>query len=201
MARCPSCDYPLSDDRASVGARCPNCRDPLYESTRPPRAVHPGEAACVAHPANEAGGTCARCGNYLCEVCRTRWRDQLICTACIDRALESKEAAPDQKRGQRRQAILGVVLGGTAWVVAGLGILLAAVGVVVPGRAGLLLRVIATLVLLAVALLALFGVGQAATALRTRGDHMILATIGLVVSGLYVGLLLGLFAVGIYTTP
>src|SRR5262249_47773367 len=136
----------------------------------------------------------ARCGNYLCEVCRTRWREQLVCTACIDRALESKEAAPEQARGHRRQAILGLVLGGAAWVLGVLSFFLMMVGMAVLGRGGLLLVGLATLGLLAAALPALLGVGQAATALRTRGDHMILATSGLIVSGLYVGLLLGLFS-------
>jgi hypothetical protein len=197
MARCPSCDYPLSDNRESVGARCPNCRDPLYEPTRPPRAVPPGEAACVVHPANEAGGTCARCGNYLCEVCRTRWREQLICTACIDRALEAKEAAPEQTRGHRRQAILGLVLGASAWVLGGLGFLL---GVLIAKVSQQVLVVMGLTVLfvLLCSVPALLGVGQAAAALRTRGDHMILATIGLVVGGLYVGLLLGAVAFNLW---
>ena len=31
MARCPSCEYPLPDDRERLGARCLGCRDPLYE--------------------------------------------------------------------------------------------------------------------------------------------------------------------------
>ena len=41
---------------------------------------------------------------------------------------------------------------------------------------------------------ALFGMGQAAAVLRARGGHMILATIGLVVGGLFVGLFIGLWA-------
>ena len=48
------------------------------------------------------------------------------------------------------------------------------------------------------AVAALFGIGQAAAVLRARGSHMILATIGLVIGGLYVGLFIGLFAVSIY---
>ena len=44
----------------------------------------------------------------------------------------------------------------------------------------------------------LFGIGQAVAVLRVRGNHMILATIGLVIGGLYVGLFIGLFAVSIY---
>ena len=39
MALCPSCEYPISDDRERVGARCPSCRDPLYEP--------PGRFGCL----------------------------------------------------------------------------------------------------------------------------------------------------------
>ena len=52
--------------------------------------------------------------------------------------------------------------------------------------------------LLGAGAVALFGIGQAAAVLRARGSHMILATIGLVVGGLYIGLFIGLFAVAIY---
>ena len=92
MARCPSCDYPLPEDRERMGSRCPSCKDPLYEPQgRIGRPVRMGEAACTVHPANESLGPCSRCGNFLCEVCRTRWRDQVLCAACVDRALESRD--------------------------------------------------------------------------------------------------------------
>jgi hypothetical protein len=41
-------------------------------------------------------------------------------------------------------------------------------------------------------------VGQATAALRTRGSHMILATIGLVISGLFVGVMIGLMGFGMW---
>src|SRR5690348_14640211 len=97
MARCPSCVYPLPEDRERLGARCPNCRDPLYEPPgRVGRTAREGEGACAAHEGREAVGTCARCGNYFCEVCRTPWRGQVLCAACVERSLESGEAAPEQ---------------------------------------------------------------------------------------------------------
>src|SRR6516225_5045554 len=104
MARCPSCEYPLPENRERVGARCPSCRDPLYE---PP-------------------GPCGRCGNYLCEVCRTRWRDQVLCPACVERALSSDEATPEQAKAAFRQALVALLLGSGSWVFA----LLAFVGFV-----------------------------------------------------------------------
>jgi hypothetical protein len=194
MARCPSCDYPLPEDRERLGARCPNCRDPLYE---PPgrfgRPVREGETACTIHPGNEALGTCGRCGNYICEVCRSKWRGQLLCPACVNRALEANEAAPEQVRTHFRQAILALVFGGGAWVVTVLAFVV--VGLLAGGGtsqefvgAALMMMFL----LLCATLIALFGVGQAAAALRTRGNHMILATIGLILSGLNVGGMIGL---------
>ena len=44
---------------------------------------------------------------------------------------------------------------------------------------------------------AAIGVGQAVAAIRARGDHMILATIGLALSGLNVGVFIGLFSFSI----
>jgi hypothetical protein len=196
MPRCPSCDYPLPPDRERLGARCPNCRDPLYEPPgrygRPARA---GEGACAAHPGVEVVGTCARCGNYLCEVCRTRWRDGVLCAACVDRALGSGEAAPEQKRAQLRQVLLSLGLGVAAWAFSFGAFLLA---VVASGQKSIGLLVLVLLVFLADMVLAALGLGQAAAALRARGNAMILATVGLVLNGLYLGALLGLFTFSIW---
>jgi hypothetical protein len=198
MPRCPTCDYPLPRERERLGARCPHCHDPLFEAVRRPgRPAQAGEGACPAHPGVAVAGTCARCGNYLCEVCRTRWRDQIVCAACVSRALELREAAPEQVRAHRRQALVGFGLGLTAWVL-GVGSLLL-IGILGPqdpdDKSGM--RLAGLLALLALALAALtaaLGLGQAATALRTRGSYMILATIGLLASGLFLGAFLGLFS-------
>jgi hypothetical protein len=195
MPRCPYCDYPLPDDRERVGARCPRCHDPLYETPeRIGRPAREGEGQCAAHPGIETVGTCARCGNYLCEVCRTRWRGQILCAECVNRALESDEATPEQVRAHFRQALLSVLFGVGAWVLS----VLALVVVGAAGAAGtdssavMLLLVLGFLVLAGDTVVAALGVGQAVAALRTRGNHMILATVGLILSGLYVGMFLGL---------
>src|SRR5438067_5612622 len=119
MARCPSCEYPLPHQRERSGARCPSCHDPLYEPPgRFARPIREGEAACAIHPKNESVGPCGRCGNYLCEVCRTRWRDQVLCAACAERALGSNEASPEQATAAFRQALTALLLGGGSWVCA-----------------------------------------------------------------------------------
>ena len=206
MPLCPSCEYPLPDDREKVGARCPNCHDPLYE---PPgrfgRPVREGEGACSVHPECESVGPCGRCGNYMCETCRTRWRDQVLCAVCVDRALESKEAAPEQSRTHLRQALTALGMGIGAWVMGIIGIVI--VGIVVAGSGGqptVATAVAAGLIMLVMFLaggaVSMLGMGQAAAVLRVRGNHMILATIGLVVGALYVGMFIGLFAVSIYVS-
>ncbi len=191
MNHCPSCDYPLPYDRERIGARCPNCRDPLYEPPgRTSRPAREGEGACALHAGREAVGTCGRCGNYLCEVCRTRWRDQILCAACVERALQSREATPEQARAHTRQAVLGLVLGLSAWGVMLVAVLVAAVavGLKTPG-----LILLASLLILGAPLVGILGLGQAAAALRSRGRHMIAAVAGLLVSGLFVGAFVGLF--------
>ncbi|HZY83554.1 MAG TPA: hypothetical protein VFE78_01875 [Gemmataceae bacterium] len=199
MPRCPSCDYPLPSDRERLGARCPNCRDPLYEPPgRYGRPARDGEGACAAHPGVEVVGTCARCGNYLCEVCRTRWRDGILCAACVDRALGSGEAPPEQKRAQLRQVLLSLGLGVAAW---GLSFAAWLLAVLVTGASGQLnfgLVFLMVVVFLGDMILAALGLGQAAAALRARGNAMILATVGLVLNGLYLGALLGLFTFTIW---
>jgi hypothetical protein len=199
MARCPSCDYPLPEDRERLGARCPNCRDPLYEPpARHSRPARAGDGACAVHAGRESVGTCGRCGNYLCAVCRTPWRDRILCAACVERALESREAAPEQARAHARGAILSVCLGGGAWLLSALMVLLIALIVAnakgaepTPGQ--LFLVGIMGLVILADLFPAALGLGQAVAALRIRGSHMVLATIGLVLSGLYLGAFIGIF--------
>lgn len=193
MNHCPSCDYPLPRDRERIGARCPNCRDPLYESrSRPSRPARQGDGACALHPGQEAAGTCERCGNYYCIVCRTRWRDRILCPACVERALESREAAPEQARAHARQAVLGLVLGISAWLLLVLtGLLISSVGAMQGNGAVLFLGLVALLLILGSMLLGTIGLGQAAAAVRSRGAHMIVAVSGLILNGLFVGALVG----------
>jgi hypothetical protein len=153
-----------------------------------------GEAACTVHPENEALGPCSRCGNFLCEVCRCKFRDQILCVACVERALQPSEATPEQARTHFRQALLALVLGIAAWLLCVLAFLGGVVAASGGGEPNIAVLVLVALVILSAVLVALFGVGQGAAALRMRGNHMILATIGLIVSGLYVGTIIGLLA-------
>jgi hypothetical protein len=196
MPRCPTCGFPLPQDRNRVGARCLHCRSPLYQSARRlPRDAQPGEPVCTTHPGSVSVGTCGRCGNFLCETCRTRWGDLVLCAACVDRALRAGDTVPGAQRIHTRQAAIGLSGGLAAWLllgaIAALAFLLREKGAAAnsPGLVGAALLIL--LVLPVTVIVALFGVGYSAAALRARGDSMILATLGLLLSGLYVGTLVG----------
>lgn len=201
MNRCPSCDYPLPHDRERLGARCPNCRDPLYEPPgRLSRPVQEGEGACALHAGRETVGTCGRCGNYFCEVCRTRWREQILCLACAEHAFASHEATPEQARAHFRQALIGLLLGLSAWWVFILGVLLIVAVAAVSRNLTIVIGLLVIVFFISAMLLAVVGAGHAAAALRTRGQHMILATIGLLVSGLFLGVFLGNYILQLWIT-
>src|SRR5262245_49438629 len=116
MPRCPSCRKWLPEDRDRAGARCPTCREPLYERPVSPRLhTEADEGQCVLHPTSAAVRTCQRCGNFCCVVCRCRWRRQLLCLACLERALETREASPQETRAHHQQAFWSMLFGIAAW--------------------------------------------------------------------------------------
>lgn len=192
--RCYGCRQTLHGTREQIGARCPQCRRPLYEdhydSRLRPRPEMAG-SECAAHAGTQAIGTCPRCGNYLCPLCRTRWQGKLVCTACVDRALSGSEPEPAEAKAHFRQAVLGLVLAIVASLafIGAFALMIVGAKMVNPVLAGLGL-----IVLFGSVLPALLGLGQAAAAVRGRGDHMILATVGLFLCGLFLGCILGVAA-------
>jgi hypothetical protein len=91
-----------------------------------------------------------------------------------------------------RQALLALGFGIGAWIIDLVGFVIIAIGTSEGSAGGLVLAVIGFFVILASPLAAVVGVGQAAAAIRARGNHMILATAGLLLCGLNVGVVLGL---------
>lgn len=199
IRRCRWCQGTLRGDPVEIGARCPHCRRPLYE--RPevddgtPFAEPVEQDHCALHATGLAIGTCPRCGNFLCEVCRTRWQGRYLCVACVERALAAGEANPDEERAHRRQAILSVVFGVLTWVLVVLGVLVLATAREVNEVALGFIIIIFFLGGLAGAIL---GLAQGAAAIRARGDHLILATAGLLLSGLYAGMFIGMLGVSFW---
>ena len=194
MRRCPECRERLPDDLERCGARCPECRESLYDPPPRRRPRDDDDGRCPVHPDNATLGTCGRCGNYLCDTCRTRWRDRWLCAACVDLALERRETVPAEAAAHLRQSLLALGLGVASWAIFLTAILIAAAAMTGGNKA---LVVLAGLIVLVSPVPAMIGVGQGAAAIRARGDHMILATLGLVLSGLNVGVFIGLFSFSI----
>jgi hypothetical protein len=192
--RCRSCRRRLDEDHDPDGARCPHCRAPLFEKREAPVAVaEPDAGICALHPGSAVAATCQRCGNYMCLVCRTRWRNQSLCAECVARLLETGQAVPGEQRSTVRQGVVALVLALSAWGLCLVGLVLAGVAVAVGNNIGLLL--LSMLAIFGGAAAALIGLGQAASAVRARGDAMILATIALLLSSLYLGAIIGLFGI------
>ena len=198
MPRCPACREWIEGEREQVGARCPYCRLPLYE--RPelfkPRPAS-AENVCTLHPGNPALGACQRCGNFQCDLCRTRWRDRWLCVACVERALEAGEVRPEEHRAHLWQAVLSLVLGLAGWGLLVGAVLLVAV-ITTSGAPDKGLVALAGLAVLGSVVPSVFGVGLGAAALYGRGHHMILATIGLILSGLHAGAMIGIMSFALW---
>jgi hypothetical protein len=191
MFQCPSCACRLPNDRERLGARCPNCRDPLYErESRGGRDARPGEPVCATHPGNAARGTCERCGNPLCAVCRTPWRDHWLCVACVERALAANEAGIGPHRSGYRQALAAVFLGAIAWA---LTLFVQFFGYRAGEGQQTILPIANALLLATATLTALVAVGNALAVLHSRSSPRRLAILGLLLGGLQVGVVLSLF--------
>src|SRR5207247_10826225 len=77
------------------------------------------------------------------------------------------------------QVILAVVLRVAGWAITLLGFIMVGAGV---SSDSMLLIGFGGLIMLSSPVAAILGVGQGAAAIRARGDHMIIATIGLLLS-------------------
>jgi hypothetical protein len=168
---------------------------PLYE--RPelfkPRPASAPDNVCTLHPGNPAVGTCARCGNFQCDLCRTRWRGRPTCVACVNRALETNEARPEEARVQLWQALGALAFGIGGWLAVALAFVLVLAGMESGGAPNFALAALGGCLIVGSPLISVLGVGLGAAALRARGSHMILATVGLILSGLHVGAVIGIF--------
>lgn len=194
MIECRHCGEYIQGDPKENRVRCPRCKEPLFERPGAPELVagSPPEdkGVCPLHQGNLAIGTCKRCGNFFCPVCRTRWKEQILCSACVERLVSNQEANPEESAAHGRQAILGLILGVAAWLLVGLGGLTLMLASGRPDQTTSLL--LAAVLVISSLIPAILGLGQAASAIRTRGQRMFLATSGLVLSGSLVGIFLGM---------
>lgn len=197
MRRCPSCESRLRDDPEQMGARCPRCHEPLFQ---PAQVAQPtsgtDEGACAVHSGNAAVGTCKRCGNFLCSLCRTRWDSRVLCVACVERLLET-EGTAGGGRLEWTQSVVALLLGLAAWVMTALGLVLM-LSVIDQGMKAAGFIFLGVMLFFGGGLPALLGLGFGASAIRARGNHLICATIGLFLGGLHVGVVVGFFAFSIW---
>ncbi len=194
MQRCPHCGIYAEDSQAKTKARCSSCREPLFERGGGPMlaapSVPPDRGFCAIHTKNAAVGTCKRCGNFYCPVCRTRYSERVLCLACVERQLSKESHQAKVERIHHRQALWGFLLGFGAWV-----LFVSAIALLTPWAGTTPHPEIAALAffLVIVSLLpSVIGLGQSTAAIRIRGNHMLMATGGLLLSGIHVGVFVGI---------
>jgi hypothetical protein len=135
----------------------------------------------------------------MCVVCRSRWRRRTICLACLERDLQSREVSPEEARVHFLQALWSLIFGVAAWALALVGVLCVAIPMLAdPEHPSLVGALVGVLIMGVAPLFAVPGLGLGATAIRSRGDHMILATIGLILSALMAGAIIGFQCLGVW---
>jgi hypothetical protein len=193
MPRCPACRETIEEDRERVGARCPYCRMPLYERGKTVKKPAPAtDKACALHPHSAALDACPRCGALRCDLCRVRWRGQVLCLACVNRALEANEPPPAPGAAPTVAAILALLLGLLSWAVIGASLFLVNMKVDTAAERGQVPSAVSGLVQVGSPAVALLGVILGMAALRIRGWHLIPAALGVGLGSTQLGVVLGL---------
>ena len=197
MADCPHCGEVFAGTVEPDKSRCPHCHEPIFERAGGPKLVSEGgdtgNGICAMHGDNVAIGTCTRCGNFLCPVCRSKWIGGVFCFACVERLMGEDTVNPEERRSHRRQAMVSMVLGIIAWVST---ILAASPLLALSGWQNDQSMFIFAIMLSGMSLVpSLFGAGQAAAAIRIRGPRMLVATFGLVLCCSHIGLILGIILI------
>lgn len=195
MIECRYCREVFRQPVEKIGARCPVCRLPLFEKDRPrPPVVDLGP--CAVHKDNSAAAKCQRCGKMMCVLCRTRWADEIVCIACLDKALRTGAASPRQTYQHNRQAVWSVLLALAGWFV--LLLALWPLSSLSRGHQDHGPATAALLFFFGSFVFALFAIGQAISCIRVRGQRLPLATCGLSLAGLHLGICLGLLVINIW---
>lgn len=197
MIECRYCREIFRKPPEKIGARCPTCRMPLFEKERQ-RTPVVDLGPCSVHKENQALGKCQRCGRMMCAACRTRWEDEIVCPACLEKALQAGEASPRQVRALGRQATWSFLFALAAWGL--LALSLWPISSLGRGQPSKELAYIAATLFLGAWVPAAAAVGHGVSSLCTRARNMALAVVGVCLAGLQLGISIGLLVLNIWAT-
>ena|ERR1043165_377124 len=197
MIECPYCYRVFRQAPEKMGARCPKCKMPLYEDPSKRRKnAEKDYGPCSQHPDAAGIAKCIRCNALLCQSCRTRWQNEIVCPRCVEHSIADDEASPQEAQLQTKQAWMGVILALTGWM-----LLLMTIAPYTTFHQQSVMKIMifgTYLFFLGSFIPAIFGLSHAIGAIRLRGDHMKLATCGLVAAGSHLGLALGIIILNLW---
>lgn len=118
---CPKCSTVFKPEMQGVFT-CPRCglvvelwmTEAAVRDRRPETAAASVAAAgedqpsCVLHPENASSTACARCGDFICEVCRIAMEGRDFCPPCFERGIDKGELATVQRQFRQPQFALGI---------------------------------------------------------------------------------------------
>src|SRR5438128_780741 len=117
MIECPYCYRVFRQPPEKLGARCPKCRMPLYEDPSKRRKSPDKDLGpCVQHPEAPSVAKCSRCDSLVCQACRTRWQEEIVCPLCVDHSIADYEPSPQEAQMHTRQAWFSVILAAIGWM-------------------------------------------------------------------------------------
>lgn len=119
---CPRCLRGLKHETLRNGEQtCPACNR-LFDAVRfdpiEPRVVVPdlagtgpeGAAPCARHARNQAEAACARCGQFMCALCRIDADQKAYCPGCFDRLSAEGSLASSVTRVRNYAGWAGICL-------------------------------------------------------------------------------------------
>ena len=197
MIECPYCYRVFRQPPEKIGARCPKCRMPFYEDPAK-RRKNPEKdyGPCPQHPESSTVAKCSRCDSPVCQSCRTKWHDEVVCPQCADNSVADDEPSPQEGQMKTKQAWFSVIAAVSAWM-----LLLMALAPLSTFHQGIVKPTIVFVtysLFLGSLIPAIFGLGFAVSAIRLRGSNGVLATCGLVSAGSQLGLTLGVIALNLW---
>jgi hypothetical protein len=197
MIECPYCYRVFRQPPEKLGARCPKCRMPLYEDpAKRKKSPEKDYGACAQHPEAASITRCSRCETPICQACRTRWHEESVCPKCVDESIADDEPSPREAQLQTRHAWISVLLGLGAWIV--MFMTLAPLSTFPQKPVVSIILFLTYFFFFSSFLPGAFGLGHAVSAIRLRGDHGKLATVGLVGAGSQLGVALAIIVLNIW---